>query len=160
MIDTLCRLLDAGVTQFHVVKECEAMLQDHGYMELDMGERWELTAGGRYYVKPYSSMMVAFAAGEMPEYGRLNIGLAHTDFPMLKIKTQPDMNRSGYQTLNVEPYGGLIKETWFDRPLGIAGKVMAQTTDPFRPKTYLYDSERAMCIVPSLAPHLRKDAPG
>ena len=37
---------------------------------------------------------------------------------------------------------------------------MAQTTDPFRPKTYLYDSERAMCIVPSLAPHLRKDAPG
>ena len=160
MIDTLCRLLDAGVTQFHVVKECEAMLQDHGYMELDMGERWELTAGGRYYVKPYSSMMVAFAAGEMPEYGRLNIGLAHTDFPMLKIKTQPDMNRSGYQTLNVEPYGGLIKETWFDRPLGIAGKVMAQTTDPFRPKAYLYDSERAMCIVPSLAPHLRKDAPG
>ena len=108
MIDTLCRLLDAGVTQFHVVKECEAMLQDHGYMELDMGERWELTAGGRYYVKPYSSMMVAFAAGEMPEYGRLNIGLAHTDFPMLKIKTQPDMNRSGYQTLNVEPYGGLM----------------------------------------------------
>lgn len=160
MIDTLCRLLDAGVTQFHVVRECEAVLQDHGYRELDIGECWELTAGGRYYVKPYSSMMVAFAAGEMPEYGRLNIGLAHTDFPMLKIKTQPDMNRSGYQTLNVEPYGGLIKETWFDRPLGIAGKVMAQTTDPFRPKTYLYDSERAMCIVPSLAPHLRKDAPG
>ena len=160
MIDTLCRLLDAGVTQFHVVRECEAVLQDHGYRELDIGECWDLTVGGRYYVKPYPSMLVAFAAGEMPEYGRLNIGLAHTDFPMLKIKTQPDMNRSGYQTLNVEPYGGLIKETWFDRPLGIAGKVMAQTTDPFRPKTYLYDSERAMCIVPSLAPHLRKDAPG
>ena len=160
MIDTLCRLLDAGVTQFHVVKECEAMLQDHGYMELDMGERWELTAGGRYYVKPYSSMVVAFAAGEMPEYGRLNIGLAHTDFPMLKIKTQPDMNRSGYQTLNVEPYGGLIKETWFDRPLGIAGKVMTQTTDPFRPEMYLYDSKNAMCIIPSLAPHLKKEMSG
>ena len=29
MIDTLCRLLDAGVTQFHVVRECEAVLQDH-----------------------------------------------------------------------------------------------------------------------------------
>ena len=160
MIDTLCRLLDAGVTQFHVVKECEAMLQDHGYMELDMGERWELTAGGRYYVKPYSSMVVAFAAGEMPEYGRLNIGLAHTDFPMLKIKTQPDMDRSGYQTLNVEPYGGLIKETWFDRPLGIAGKVMTQTTDPFRPEMYLYDSKNAMCIIPSLAPHLKKEMSG
>lgn len=160
MIDTLCRLLDAGVTQFHVVKECEDILLDHDYRKLDIGERWELMAGGRYYVKPYPSMLVAFAIGEVPEYGRLNIGLAHTDFPMLKIKTQPDMNRCGYQTLNVEPYGGLIKETWFDRPLGIAGKVVVQTEDPFRPRTYLYDSERAMCIVPSLAPHLRKETTG
>ena len=160
MIDTLCRLLDAGVTQFHVVKKCEDILLDHDYRKLDIGERWELMAGGRYYVKPYPSMLVAFAIGEVPEYGRLNIGLAHTDFPMLKIKTQPDMNRCGYQTLNVEPYGGLIKETWFDRPLGIAGKVVVQTEDPFRPRTYLYDSERAMCIVPSLAPHLRKETTG
>lgn len=160
MIDTLCRLLDAGVTQFHVVKECGDILREHDYRELDIGERWELMAGGRYYVKPYPSMLVAFAIGEVPEYGRLNIGLAHTDFPMLKIKTQPDMNRCGYQTLNVEPYGGLIKETWFDRPLGIAGKVVVQTEDPFRPRTYLYDSERAMCIVPSLAPHLRKETTG
>lgn len=160
MIDTLCRLLDAGVTQFHVVKKCEDILLDHDYGKLDIGERWELMAGGRYYVKPYPSMLVAFAIGEVPEYGRLNIGLAHTDFPMLKIKTQPDMNRCGYQTLNVEPYGGLIKETWFDRPLGIAGKVVVQTEDSFRPRTYLYDSERAMCIVPSLAPHLRKETTG
>lgn len=160
MIDTLCRLLDKGVTQFHVVKECVDILQENEYRELDMGECWELMAGGRYYVMPYPSMMVAFAVGDVPEYGRLNIGLAHTDFPMLKIKTQPDMNRCGYQVLNVEPYGGLIKETWFDRPLGIAGKVVTQTTDPFKPKSYLYDSERAMCIVPSLAPHLRRDTAG
>ena len=160
MIDTLCRLLDRGITQFHIVKECEDILQANDYRALDMGECWHLTAGSRYYVKPYPSMLVAFAIGDVPEYSRLNIGLAHTDFPMLKIKTQPDMNRCGYQTLNVEPYGGLIKETWFDRPLGIAGKVMTQTADPFRPETYLYDSERAMCIVPSLAPHLRKDTSG
>ena len=47
MIDTLCRLLDAGVTQFHVVKECEDILLDHDYRKLDIGERWELMAGGR-----------------------------------------------------------------------------------------------------------------
>ena len=41
MIDTLCRLLDAGVTQFHVVKECEDILLDHDYRKLDIGERWE-----------------------------------------------------------------------------------------------------------------------
>ena len=155
MIDTLCRLLDAGVTQFHVVKECEAMLQDHGYMELDMGERWELTAGGRYYVKPYSSMMVAFAAGEMPEYGRLNIGLAHTDFPMLKIKTQPDMNRSGYQTLNVEPYGGLIKETWFDRPLGLAGRVIKKTKEGIF--SVLIAPDKNVFVIPNLSIHFNRE---
>ncbi len=160
MMDTLCRLLDKGVTQFHVVKECEDILKVHDYRTLDMGEVWDLTAGSRYYVKPYPSMIVAFSVGDLPEYSRMNIGLAHTDFPMLKIKTKPDMNRSGYLTLNVEPYGGLLKETWFDRPLGIAGKVMTQTTDPFRPEMYLYDSKNAMCIIPSLAPHLKKEMSG
>ena len=47
MIDTLCRLLDAGVTQFHVVKKCEDILLDHDYRKLDIGERWELMAGGK-----------------------------------------------------------------------------------------------------------------
>ena len=42
MIDTLCRLLDAGVTQFHVVKESEDILLDHDYRKLEIGERWEL----------------------------------------------------------------------------------------------------------------------
>ena len=105
MMNTLCRLLDKGVTQFHVVKECEDILKVHDYRTLDMGEVWDLTAGSRYYVKPYPSMIVAFSVGDLPEYSRMNIGLAHTDFPMLTIKTKPDMNRSGYLTLNVEPYG-------------------------------------------------------
>ena len=58
---------------------------------------------------------------------------------------------------NVEPYGGLITNTWFDRPLGLAGKVIVKGDNAFAPKTVLYDSEKPVCIIPNLAPHLKKD---
>lgn len=161
MQNILLRLLERGITQFHVVHECGEILVESGYEKLDMGRKWELEAGGRYFVTPYSSMLVAFSIPEKSDAdSRLNIGLAHTDFPMLKLKTNPDMNREGYMALNVEPYGGLIKETWFDRPLGIAGKVMLETEDAFAPRAELYDSGRPLCVIPSLAPHLRKDEKG
>lgn len=160
MTDTLLRLLDRGVTQFHVVHECEEILVENGCKKLDMGSVWSLAAGGRYYVTPYPSMLVTFSVPESVRIERMNIGLAHTDFPMLKLKSRPDMSREGYMTLNVEPYGGLLKDTWFDRSLGIAGKVMLETGDAFAPKMVLYKSGRALCVVPSLAPHLRKNDAG
>lgn len=156
--DILFRLLDRGITQFHVVRECADILERGGYERLDMSGRWQLPGGGRYYVMPYPSMLIAFSTpNDCEKTKRMNIGLAHTDFPMLKLKTRPDMDREGYVTLNVEPYGGLIKSTWFDRPLGIAGKVVLETEDAFAPRVELYDSGRALCVIPSLAPHLRKD---
>lgn len=159
MEEILNRLLERGITQFHVVKECEDILRENAFVCLDIAKSWRLECGGRYYVKPYPSMLIAFTVSDSAAAGgRLSIGLAHTDFPMLKLKTKPDMNREGYVTLNVEPYGGLLKSTWFDRPLGMAGKVVIETDNPFRPQVELYSSDRAMCIIPSLAPHLKKDS--
>lgn len=160
MSDILLRLLDRGVTQFHVASECADVLETAGYSRLDMGASWSLRAGGRYFITPYPSMLVAFSIPRCAGFsnGReelcMNIGLAHTDFPMLKLKSSADMDREGYRTLNVEPYGGLLKDTWFDRPLGIAGRLVLETDDPFAPKTVMYRSDKALCVIPSLAPHL------
>jgi aspartyl aminopeptidase len=151
-------LLNKGKTQFHVNKLCKEGLMLAGYTELGLYDDWNevLKTGGKYFVAPFSSVVFAFAIGENPESFRITA--SHTDFPMLKLKSKPEIIRKGYMQANVENYGGLIKETWFDRPLGLAGKVVLATEDAFAPRPVLFDSEKAVCIIPSLAPHLRKDS--
>ncbi len=155
MSNTLFDYLDNCVTQFHTTAVCEKHLQENGYRKLEMGEAWMLQPNGRYYTIPYGSMLLAFSIGEKVK--KLRIGIAHMDFPCLKLKSNPDMIRAGYHMANVEPYGGLIMETWFDRPLGLAGKVVLKGENPFEPKVRLYQSEKPLFVVPSLAPHLRRD---
>jgi aspartyl aminopeptidase len=151
-------VLNNGKTQFHVNAICKDRLKLKGYTELSLFCDWEgmLRTGGRYFVAPFSSVIFAFAIGETPDSFRITA--SHTDFPMLKIKSNPELIRKGYMQANVENYGGMIKETWFDRPLGMAGKVVLATEDAFEPRRVLFDSEKPVCIIPSLAPHLRKDS--
>lgn len=84
--------------------------------------------------------------------------MAHTDFPCFKLKSKPEYTTKEYLQVNVEPYGGMIKGTWFDRPLGLAGKVMLAGEDAFTPKCVIFDSERALFTIPSLAPHMDRGA--
>lgn len=153
-MNTLLNLLSNGKTQFHAVKECIDILSQHGYKLIDKDSLSSIKENEKYMVSPYSSMLIAFSAGN--NINNLRIASAHTDFPMLKIKPQPDINKKGYMEINIEPYGGLIKESWFDRPLGIAGKLVLKSENAFSPKSILYDSQKPICIIPNLAPHLSR----
>ena len=62
-----------------------------------------------------------------------------------------------YAQVNVEVYGGPILNTWFDRPLGIAGRVIVRSKDVFAPKTMLYRSGRPVLIIPNLAIHMNRE---
>ena len=148
-------LLKKGKTQFHVVKECKDYLEKQGFEPLLLHSDWKLVPGHKYMVSPYSSMLVAFVFGENAT--TLRVAAAHTDFPMLKLKPKPEITKKNYLQVNIEPYGGLITSTWFDRPLGLAGKVVTKGDDAFSPKTHLFDSKRPVFIIPNLAPHLKRD---
>lgn len=147
-------LLEKGKTQFHLVSECIDILSSEGFKMIDVDSLSELREDGRYMCSPYSSMLIAFVRNS--DAVDLRIAAAHTDFPMLKLKPNPEIIKSGYAQINVEPYGGLIKESWFDRPLGIAGKVILRGSDAFHPSPVLFDSEKPVCIIPNLAPHFSK----
>ena len=49
---------------------------------------------------------------------------AHTDSPGLRVKPHPDAGQLGWQQLAVEVYGGVLANSWLDRDLGLAGRVV------------------------------------
>ncbi|MDO5126403.1 MAG: M18 family aminopeptidase [Eubacteriales bacterium] len=151
----LIKLLSEGKTQFHVVEACKKILSENGFTELSYDTSWELIPGKKYMVSPFCSMLFAWTMGTGDS--ALRIACAHTDFPMLKIKSNPEITKKGYVQINVEPYGGLLSKTWFDRPLGLAGKVVLAGDNPFSPSVKLFDSKRPLFVIPNLAPHLDHD---
>ena len=62
----------------------------------------------------------------------------------------------GYTKLNVEMYGGLIENTWLDRPLGAAGTVVLKGDNAFDVDSVLVDTKRPIAIVPNLAIHMNR----
>lgn len=165
----LARYLTGGVSPYHVVRQCVEDLSNRGFEELTMSGDWHLREGGRYYINHHGTTLLAFAlpkreamlAGGNGLIGErapsLRIACAHTDFPCLRVKPAPDLTGNGYHRLNTEVYGGAILNTWLDRPLGIAGRVVLASGDPFAPEERLYDSGRPILTVPNLAIHMNPE---
>jgi aspartyl aminopeptidase len=55
--------------------------------------------------------------------------------------------------LNTQPYGGGLWHTWFDRDLGIAGRVIIRNADG-NFESRLVKINRAVARIPNLAIHL------
>lgn len=154
----LIDFLYASPTAFHSVLQTESYLINHGYAELKEIEKWSLEPKGKYYVKKNDSALIAFEIGtdDIVEHGIRMIG-AHTDSPGFRVKAQPEMLAEGtYLKLNTEGYGGPLLYTWFDRPLGLAGKVTLKGETPLKPVTKLVNINKPLLIIPSLAIHMNR----
>lgn len=58
--------------------------------------------------------------------------------------------------MNIQPYGGGLWRTWFDRDLGLAGKVIYINSEG-KLTSKLWDSKSAVMNVPSLCIHLARE---
>ncbi len=156
-MERLIRLIGEGTSPYHVTENVKRQFEEAGYERLCPGRPWELERGGRYYTVVQESTLIAFSVGRQARPGNLRIAAAHTDFPGLRLKQNPELVRNGYAQLNVEVYGGAILNTWLDRPLSAAGRVSLKSGDVFHPETRLVDFKRALFVIPNLAIHLNKD---
>ncbi|MBM6837816.1 M18 family aminopeptidase, partial [Clostridium saudiense] len=52
---------------------------------------------------------------------------------------------------------GPILSTWYDRPLGIAGKVAVKGSSPLKPEIKLVNINKPLLIIPSLAIHMNRE---
>lgn len=155
----LIDFIDESPTAFHAVVAVKLRLQHAGFCELSESDTWQLKPGGKYFVTKNQSAIIAFALGcQTAEESGFRIVTAHTDSPSFRIKPAPEIKSEGkYIKLNTEIYGGPILNTWFDRPLSVAGRIALQSDNPLYPVSKLVNITRPLLIIPNLAIHMNRD---
>lgn len=153
--EELLSFIDASPTPFHAVAWMAQTLECRGFQRLEEESQWDLQEGQDYYVTRNDSSIVAFTYPPCAEKGYMIVG-AHTDSPHLRLKPNPLTTSAGVKRLGVEPYGGVLLNPWFDRDLGLAGRVVYLEGDVR--KEALINIERPIAMIPSLAIHLDRDA--
>jgi aspartyl aminopeptidase len=148
--------IDDSPDPFHVVQTSADMLSAAGFQELDETVPYtgKLVPGGKYYFTRNKSTLVAFCVGEKYEPGNgFKVIGGHTDSPNLKVKPRSKRSSSGCTQIAVECYGGGLWHTWFDRDLGISGRVLVRNGDKIEQK--LVKIDRPILRIPNLAIHLQ-----
>lgn len=154
----LTRFLSRSPTPFHACDTMAETLAANGFIELEEKDEWQLEPGRAYYVVRNGGSLIAFRVGRDPvaDSGWHMVG-AHTDSPCLRVKPEPVLHRQGYFQLAVEVYGGALLNPWFDRDLGLAGRV-SYRDEGGKLQHCLLDTRRPIGIIPSLAIHLDREA--
>ncbi len=148
----LLEFIEKSPTPYHAAENVCSRLEAEGFTRLYEFEKWDIDPGGRYYTVRGGSSVMAFILPE-EEYIGLAVCASHTDSPSFKLKANPELPPvNGVVRLNVEGYGGMAKESWFDRPLSAAGRVALNTDDGIEYK--LINVDRDLMIIPSLAVHM------
>ncbi|MDE0066814.1 MAG: M18 family aminopeptidase [Acidimicrobiaceae bacterium] len=143
-------LLDASPTPFHAVQTASQELTAAGFVELEADQA--PIAPGRQYVRQ-GGALVAWVVGERHNAATgVRVVAAHSDSPNLRIKPQPDTAAGSWRQLGVEVYGSALLNSWLDRDLGLAGRVVIRDGD--RTATRLVRDNRPLLRIPQLAIHL------
>ena len=158
----LLQFVDASPSPYHAVDQAKALLKSKGFRELQEDREWDIQPGAKYYVTRTNTSgcsLTAFAVGQKWVPGNpFSIIATHIDSPCLRLKPISTRHGYGYLQVAVELYGGGLWHTWFDRDLGVAGRVLVRT-GPDKIETRLVSIDRPILRVPTLAVHYSKQNP-
>ena len=155
ILDDLLAFLTASPTPYHAVVAATSRLAVHGFRPLDERDTWSSVAGGRFYVTRGDGAIVAFVVPASGKISGFRVVGAHTDSPNLRLKPLASYEKHGYRQLGVEVYGGALLNSWLDRDLGLAGRVIVR--DGAKLVTRLVRIDRPLARVPQLAIHLDRE---
>lgn len=143
---------------FHAINNIKGQLEKNGFSELKEDTVWKLEEGKKYFVIRNGSAIISFTVPCKNFQGFL-MTASHSDSPSFKIKENPELKSEGIVSLNVEKYGGMLINPWFDRALSIAGRlIVSEKGMDFSFKSILVNFDRDLLMIPNLAIHMNRDA--
>ncbi|KAB1657878.1 M18 family aminopeptidase [Pseudoclavibacter chungangensis] len=145
--EELAAYVTASPSSYHAAAEAAARLENAGFTVLDERAAWPNDPGGYVTVRDG-----AFIAWRIPEHTEPHVPFAivgaHTDSPGFRLKPSADRDAHGWRQLAVEVYGGPLLNSWLDRELRLAGRVV------LRDGRSVLVATDAVARIPQLAVHL------
>ncbi len=158
-MDILLECLRRGTSPVTTVSFAKEYLKKAGFEELYYDTVFAGKEEGCYYISPFPDLLFAFTMGKTKGgIQSMRMAFAHVDQPAFQLKGKPEFQNKGCAQLNVEVYGGMMEHTWFDRPLGLAGRVILRGEDAFHPQEREYESGRPVAVIPGIAIHMQREA--
>ncbi|MGO4248311.1 M18 family aminopeptidase [Paenarthrobacter sp. RAF54_2] len=146
-VQDLGAYVSASPSSFHAVHEAARRLNSAGFSSLDELQPWEGGAGNFYVIRDGALIAWVTPQNAGPTTG-FNILGAHTDSPSFKLKPKPTTGKFGWLQAGVEVYGGPLLNSWLDRELQLAGRLV------LRDGTHHLTATGPLLRFPQLAIHL------
>lgn len=152
----LFNFIEKSPCSYHAVEQIKRELTENGFLELKEQEAWKIEAGGKYFTDRNGSSLVSFCVPGKGFKG-FHIIASHTDSPSFKIKENVEIQAEKHYTkLNTEKYGGMLMDSWLDRPLSVAGKIIVREGKELKEKLIHIDKD--LLMIPRLAIHMKRGA--
>lgn len=150
--EDLAAFVEASPSSFHAAAEVAARLERVGFTRLDEGEHWPAPAGGRFVVLRDGAVIAWVVPSSATAETPVRVFGAHSDSPGFKLKPQPTTGRLGWLQAGVEIYGGPLLNSWLDRELRLAGRLVLDDG------TSVLAATGPLLRLPQLAIHLDRSA--
>ncbi|MCK0118360.1 M18 family aminopeptidase [Isoptericola sp. S6320L] len=124
--EDLGAFVTAAPSSYHAAAEVARRAEAAGFVPLAETDTWDVAPGGRYVVVRDGSaiaFVVPPSAGATTPFTVLG---THTDSPGFKLKPRPTTGREGWVQAGVEVYGGPLLNSWLDRELELAGRLVTR----------------------------------
>lgn len=161
--DKFLDFMNTSPTVFHAVRYLSKELEAAGFRYISERENWvgPLVEGTKFYTTRNGSSLSAFVIGKNWKPGN-GFGFIGCHIDALATKLKPISIKSpveGYNLLGVAPYASSLSgPTWWDRDLGIGGKVIVREGGKVTSK--LAHIPYPIARIPTLAPHFGTPANG
>jgi len=128
-LEDLTAFVEASPSSYHTVAEVGRRLRKASFMELRETHAWPSESGHYFVVRDgaviaWSSPALDAAGATVSPVTPFRIIGSHTDSPGFKLKPKPTRASHGWLQAGVETYGSPLYNSWLDRELEFAGRLV------------------------------------